>query len=165
MADPMRIRATMSGDAVVVRVLMSHEMETGQRKDGSGNVVPAHFIQTVVAKVHVEPFAAYSTKYKSVAEIPDGATVAIPNDPSNSGRALLVNTLQLRRLLDGSIRLSWSSPYVDVETGPPDVYRVRRRTGNEAPFENLAETEDLFYVDSGALALPAAQYEVTPVWK
>ena len=50
MADPMRIRATMSGDAVVVRVLMSHEMETGQRKDGSGNVVPAHFIQTVVAR-------------------------------------------------------------------------------------------------------------------
>lgn len=47
-------------------------------------------IQTVVAKVHVEPFAAYSTKYKSAAEIPDGATVAIPNDPSNSGRALLL---------------------------------------------------------------------------
>jgi sulfur-oxidizing protein SoxZ len=50
MADPMRIRATMSGDAVVVRVLMSHEMETGQRKDSSGNLVPAHFIQNVVAK-------------------------------------------------------------------------------------------------------------------
>jgi D-methionine transport system substrate-binding protein len=47
-------------------------------------------IQTVVAKVHVEPFAAYSQKHKSVAEIPDGATVAIPNDPSNSGRALLL---------------------------------------------------------------------------
>ena len=50
MADPMRIRATMVGDAVVVRVLMSHEMETGQRKDSGGNVVPAHFIQHVVAR-------------------------------------------------------------------------------------------------------------------
>ena len=47
MADPMRIRASMAGDKVEVRVLMSHEMETGQRKDASGNLVPAHFIQNV----------------------------------------------------------------------------------------------------------------------
>ena len=37
MADPMRIRATMAGDKVEVRVLMAHEMETGQRKDAKGN--------------------------------------------------------------------------------------------------------------------------------
>lgn len=49
MADPMRIRANMQGDKVLVRVLMSHEMETGQRKDSSGNLVPAHFIQNVTA--------------------------------------------------------------------------------------------------------------------
>ena len=47
-------------------------------------------IQTVVAKVHVEPLGAYSGKHKAVADIPEGATVAIPNDPSNSGRALLL---------------------------------------------------------------------------
>ena len=47
-------------------------------------------IQTVVAKVHVEPLGAYSSKHKAVADIPEGATVAIPNDPSNSGRALLL---------------------------------------------------------------------------
>ncbi|MFU2485844.1 MetQ/NlpA family ABC transporter substrate-binding protein [Thauera sp. WH-1] len=47
-------------------------------------------IQTVVTKVHVEPLGAYSAKHKAVADIPDGATVAIPNDPSNSGRALLL---------------------------------------------------------------------------
>jgi sulfur-oxidizing protein SoxZ len=47
MADPMRIRAIMAGDKVEVRVLMSHEMETGQRKDAKGAVVPAHFIQSV----------------------------------------------------------------------------------------------------------------------
>lgn len=49
MADPMRIRANMQGDKVLVRVLMSHEMETGQRKDSSGKLVPAHFIQNVTA--------------------------------------------------------------------------------------------------------------------
>ncbi|AMO37289.1 MetQ/NlpA family ABC transporter substrate-binding protein [Thauera humireducens] len=47
-------------------------------------------IQTVVAKVHVEPLGAYSGKHKTAADIPEGATVAIPNDPSNSGRALLL---------------------------------------------------------------------------
>jgi|SRR3990172_3118887 len=49
MADPMRIRATMQGDRVLVRALMSHEMETGQRRDSAGNTIPAHFIQSVVA--------------------------------------------------------------------------------------------------------------------
>ena len=47
MPDPMRIRATAQGDEDDVRVLMSHEMETGQRKDSSGKLVPAHFIATV----------------------------------------------------------------------------------------------------------------------
>ena len=41
-------------------------------------------------KVHVEPFGAYSSKIKNVAELKDGALIAIPNDPSNGGRALLL---------------------------------------------------------------------------
>lgn len=40
--------------------------------------------------VHIEPFAAYSVKHKKVSELPDGATVALPNDPTNAGRALLL---------------------------------------------------------------------------
>jgi sulfur-oxidizing protein SoxZ len=47
MADPMRIRATEQPDGVEVRVLMSHEMETGQRRDSAGALVPAHFISNV----------------------------------------------------------------------------------------------------------------------
>ena len=47
MPDPMRIRATAQPDGVDVRVLMSHEMETGQRRDGAGKLVPAHFISNV----------------------------------------------------------------------------------------------------------------------
>lgn len=47
MADPMRIRAQMAGDKATVRVLMTHEMETGQRKDSAGKVIPAWFIQEV----------------------------------------------------------------------------------------------------------------------
>lgn len=55
MADPMRIRAQASGDKATVRVLMSHEMETGTRRDGSGNVVPAWFIQEVTATHNGKP--------------------------------------------------------------------------------------------------------------
>ena len=49
MADPMRIRATVVGDSTEVKVLMSHEMETGQRKDSAGKPIPAWFIQNVTA--------------------------------------------------------------------------------------------------------------------
>ena len=49
MADPMRIRAQATGDKATVRVLMSHEMETGQRKDAAGKLIPAWYIQTVTA--------------------------------------------------------------------------------------------------------------------
>jgi sulfur-oxidizing protein SoxZ len=50
MADPMRIRAQVAGDKATVRVLMSHEMETGQRKDSAGKTIPAWFIQDVTAQ-------------------------------------------------------------------------------------------------------------------
>ena len=49
MADPMKIRASVMGDKVVVKVLMAHEMETGQRKDSAGKNIPAWFIQSVTA--------------------------------------------------------------------------------------------------------------------
>ena len=43
-----------------------------------------------VVGVHIEPFGAYSHKIKKLAELKDGATVAIPNDATNGGRALLL---------------------------------------------------------------------------
>ena len=52
MADPMRIRAQAAGDKTTVRVLMAHEMETGQRKDAAGKIIPAWFIQEVSAQLN-----------------------------------------------------------------------------------------------------------------
>jgi len=43
-----------------------------------------------VTGVHVEPFGAYSKKVESLDALKTGATVAIPNDPTNGGRALLL---------------------------------------------------------------------------
>ena len=55
MADPMKIRATLQGDTVEVRVLMQHEMETGQRKDSAGKIIPAWHIQQVTATNNGKP--------------------------------------------------------------------------------------------------------------
>ena len=44
MADPMRIRAMENGGTTDVKILMKHDMETGQRKDASGKIVPAWHI-------------------------------------------------------------------------------------------------------------------------
>ena len=55
MADPMKIRANVVGDSTEVKVLMSHEMETGQRKDAAGKAVPAWFIQSVTATHNGKP--------------------------------------------------------------------------------------------------------------
>ncbi|GAA0743061.1 thiosulfate oxidation carrier complex protein SoxZ [Ideonella azotifigens] len=55
MSDPMRIRAQAAGDKAVVKVLMSHEMETGQRKDAAGKTIPAWFIQEVTASLNGKP--------------------------------------------------------------------------------------------------------------
>lgn len=40
--------------------------------------------------IHIEPVALYSKKVSSLADIKNGATIAIPNDPTNEGRALLL---------------------------------------------------------------------------
>jgi sulfur-oxidizing protein SoxZ len=50
MSDPMRIRAQAAGDKVTVRVLVSHEMETGLRKTADGKAVPALYIQNISAE-------------------------------------------------------------------------------------------------------------------
>lgn len=49
MADPMRIRAQVAGNNATVRVLMAHEMETGQRKDAAGKTIPAWHITDISA--------------------------------------------------------------------------------------------------------------------
>jgi len=46
--EPMKIRAAVAGDTTEIKVLMNHEMETGQRKDAKGETIPAWFIQNVL---------------------------------------------------------------------------------------------------------------------
>jgi sulfur-oxidizing protein SoxZ len=55
MSEPMRIRAHAEGGNAVVRVLMSHEMETGLRKDAAGKPIPAWHITEVTAALNGKP--------------------------------------------------------------------------------------------------------------
>lgn len=55
MADPMRIRAQVKDGVATVRVLMSHEMESGQRKDSAGKLIPAWHITDVTATLNGAP--------------------------------------------------------------------------------------------------------------
>ena len=69
--------------------------------------------------IHIEPFALYSKKYKNLADLPDGASVAIPNDPTNGGRALLLlQSAQLIELKDGG---NVASTPLDVVKNPKNL--------------------------------------------
>src|SRR5262249_28033116 len=55
MPGPMKMRATLGQGFTDIRVLMTHPMETGQRKDSEGKIVPTHFIQNLTVKVNGKP--------------------------------------------------------------------------------------------------------------
>ena len=55
MPGPMKMRATLGQGFTDIRVLMTHPMETGLRKDSEGKIVPMHFIQNLTVKVNGRP--------------------------------------------------------------------------------------------------------------
>ncbi len=78
---------------------------------------------TPLTPVHIEPLGVYSKTVKALTEVPDGAVVAIPNDPSNSGRALnLLATNGLITLKDG---VGVKATEADI-TGNPKNLRFER---------------------------------------
>ena len=66
--------------------------------------------------IHVEPFALYSKKYKAIGDFPQGATIAIPNDPTNEGRALLL--LQSAGLLTLEANAGLEATPMDIAKNP-----------------------------------------------
>src|SRR4051812_43618962 len=54
-AGTMKKRATLAAGYTDIRLLMTHPMETGQRKDADGKLVPMHFIETITVKVNGKP--------------------------------------------------------------------------------------------------------------
>ncbi|KQS58463.1 metal ABC transporter substrate-binding protein [Geodermatophilus sp. Leaf369] len=74
---------------------------------------------TALEPVHVEPLGIYSDSLTDLADLPDGATVAIPNDPTNAARALrLLEANDLVVLADTGDAAPTS---LDVESSPVDL--------------------------------------------
>jgi D-methionine transport system substrate-binding protein len=80
--------------------------------------------------VHVEPFGLYSSKYKSVNDLPNGATIAIQNDPSNCGRALLL--LQANGLITLKAGVGWTATPLDITSNPKN-FRFRQLEAAQLP--------------------------------
>ena len=69
-----------------------------------------------VAAVHFEPFGLYAGKTDSIANLKDGATVAVPNDTTNEARALLLLEAQgLIKLKEGA---GLTATVLDIEENP-----------------------------------------------
>jgi len=69
--------------------------------------------------VHIEPMGIYSKKIKDLRELPDGATVSIPNDPTNGGRALLL--LQKAGLLHLKEGVKETATVQDIVDNPKNL--------------------------------------------
>jgi len=80
--------------------------------------------------VHVEPFGLYSTKYNNIADLPNGASIAIPNDPSNGGRALLL--LQANGLITLRDGAGLSATVRDI-AGNPRNFRFQELEAAQLP--------------------------------
>ena len=52
MTTDIKMRAQLKGDITEVKVLMSHLMETGRRKNDANEIIPAHFVQLVTATLN-----------------------------------------------------------------------------------------------------------------
>ena len=53
-----------------------------------------HTYLVSIGDTYLAPIALYSHKYKNISDVPDGAAIAIPNDPNNGSRALLLLSKQ-----------------------------------------------------------------------
>ena len=51
----MKMRAKLKGDITEVKLIISHPMETGRKKDDFGQLIPAYFIQLVTAILNEKP--------------------------------------------------------------------------------------------------------------
>jgi D-methionine transport system substrate-binding protein len=69
--------------------------------------------------VHVEPLGLYSASVKDIAELKDEAVIAIPNDPTNGGRALLL--LQANGFISLSPEAGLSATSLDVTENPKNL--------------------------------------------
>lgn len=99
--------------------------------------------------VHVEPLALYSKSIKNISELKDGAVIAIPNDPSNASRALLLlQSKGILKLKDGG---SITSTEKDIVESPKNL---KIELAEAAQLPRVLEDVDAAIINTN-YALPA----------
>ncbi|SDC24316.1 MULTISPECIES: MetQ/NlpA family ABC transporter substrate-binding protein [unclassified Candidatus Frackibacter] len=74
---------------------------------------------TYINKIHIEPMGLYSEKISSLKELKKGATIALPNDVTNEGRALLL--LEKNGLIKLDKDAGLEATPVDIVENPKDL--------------------------------------------
>lgn len=69
--------------------------------------------------IHIEPIALYSKKVASAADLKNGATIAIPNDPTNEGRALLL--LESAGLIELDSNAGLEATPINIKSNPKNL--------------------------------------------
>ncbi|MDR1950509.1 MAG: MetQ/NlpA family ABC transporter substrate-binding protein [Spirochaetaceae bacterium] len=80
--------------------------------------------------IHIEPFGIFSASIRNIADLSDGATIAIPNDPTNEGRALLL--LQSKGLITLKANVGLEATPQDI-TGNPKNLKFRELEAAQLP--------------------------------
>lgn len=115
------------------------------------------------AGIHIEPLAIYSSKYKKIADVPDGAKLGITNDPGNQARALellvknsLITLKDTGDALPTLLDIATNPKNLQfVETAPEQLVRSLQDVdlaiinGNFALDAGLNPTKDSLLIESG----------------
>ncbi|PIE46069.1 MAG: hypothetical protein CSA45_00665 [Gammaproteobacteria bacterium] len=102
------------------------------------------FKLAVVGDTFIYPIGAYSKKYKSLGELPKGATIAIPNDPSNEGRTLILLAKEGLIELDDGNNLEASVLNISKN---PNEYNFKEVEAAQLP--RMLDEVDLVFINSG----------------
>jgi D-methionine transport system substrate-binding protein len=100
-----------------------------------------HF--AVLAKTFIYPMGGYSSKHDTLAELPDKAIIAIPNDPSNEGRALIL--LAKHGLITLAADAGFTATPSDIVDNPR---QLRFRTLDAAQLPRVLADVDLAIINS-----------------
>lgn len=106
----------------------------------------------IVGYTFLYPIAAYSKKIKDISELKDGATVAIPNDPTNGGRALLL--LQSKGLIKLKDPKGLTQSVLDIVENPKNL-KIQSLDANLIP-RTLGQVD--FAIINNNFAVPAGLY-------
>ena len=114
----------------------------------------------ILDKIHYEPFGIYAGKAASLEELPEGAQIAVPNDPTNEARALLL--LEAQGLITLTEGVGLQATKLDIVENPNnyDLVEVEAaQTPRALDSVDIAVINGNYAIDAGLKASDALAVE------